>query len=90
MKYRNHMKSIADVLKEFQDARMIVTEEHEKKISQLQEYAGSKFYGKAVKAEETAFAEKLDTFEIILMYSHYVILLIATLILFTYKKSPTS
>ena len=37
-----------------------------------------------------AFAEKLDTFENILMYSQYVILLIATLILFTYKKSPTS
>lgn len=61
MKYRNHMKSIADVLKEFQDARMIVTEEHEKKILELQEYVGSKFYGKAVKAEETAFAEKLES-----------------------------
>lgn len=37
-----------------------------------------------------AYSENLDMFENILMYSQYMIWLLATVILFTYKKSPTS
>lgn len=37
-----------------------------------------------------AYSENLDMFENILMYSQYMIRLLTNVILFTYKKSPTS